>query len=212
MVNSIAKNNQRAANRRVSQNKSPNPPQLQATISHKHRFRFVVTNAGGINYALTANDFADLLCVATSANVAYRLWDSVRIRAIEMWCANSSGSSSNTVQVEYSSVGSYGGSTGITYNDTALGTANIAHVKTSPPPMSLASFWIGRTENTELVTITGPQGSVIDLVLEFAFNDTETPVLVTGTVSGATTGKMYCRPLPNSGGTAVAFPVGYDYV
>ncbi len=172
----------------------------------------MVTNASGINYALTAIDFLDLMCVATGANVAYRICDSVRLKELEMWCANSSGSSSNTVQAEFSALGGYSGSSGLTFNDTALGLSDIAHVRAKPPVGSLASFWLGNSSNSTLVTVTGPQGTVIDVVLDISIMDTESAVVVTGTVSGATTGKMYCRPLPNSGGTAVAFPVGYDYI
>ncbi len=185
---------------------------IESTLNVTHRFRFVVTNASGINYALTAIDFLDILCVATGANVAYRICDSVKIKELEMWCANSSGSTSNTVQIEYSSAGGYSGSSGLTFNDTALGVADIAHVKTRPPRGATASFWQATSANGVLVTVTGPQGSVIDLVLELSLMDTESAVPVTGTVSGATTGKFYCRPLPNSGGTQVAFPVGYDYI
>ena len=185
---------------------------IKSTLNVTHRFRFVVTNASGINFTLTAIDFLDLLCVATGGNVAYRICDSVKIKELEIWCANSSGSSSNTVQIEYSAAGGYSGSSGLTFNDTALGTADIAHVKARPPPGSSASFWLGNSANGSLVTVTGPQGSVIDIVLEVSIMDTESAVVVTGLVSGATTGKMYCRPLPNSSGTAVAFPVGYDYI
>ncbi len=218
----IAKSsNKRAASSRVSQNKSPresgnqNPPMLDVSIHASHRFRFV-NNGSAFTGAISFEDLQDLMCVATGATAAFRLWDAVKLKEVEVWGANSAGNASNTVQVEYLDSLLLGGP-GKTFSDTALGLQNIAHVRCKPPKGSRASFWLNNTTGApgndyNLFNLNVPLGGVVDISLEFVFYDNDNPVAVTGTVTGATVGKTYCRALDSAQNTAILLPVGYDTI
>lgn len=215
MFSDVAKSKQSAANRRVSQNKAPeNPPQLRPTLNiPNHRMRFVCNAAGGGTRQIDSKDLMDLFCVATAANAATRILDGIKIKKIEMWAANSAGNASNTVQVEYLNQNAAGiGGPGWVFNDTAVGLQNIASVSCRPPSNSTASSWITGFSTTDIVELVVPQGSVIDLVVDLVLCESETASNVTGAVAGATTGKLYCRPLDSTNATPIFIPVGFDYI
>jgi len=151
-----------------------------------------------------------MLCIGTNAAVAYRLLESMKIRRVEVWAANSAGNASNTITLEWTKTADFGGP-GKVVSDTALGIANVACVSTPPDKSSLASDWIGTAANT-LFQITLPQGAVLDLLVDISLFDTDAPVAVTAAVAGATVGKLYCRALDNQNATPVILPVGYDYI
>jgi hypothetical protein len=184
------------------------------TITATHRFRFVC-NGSAYSGTLTFEDFADLMCVATSATTAKRLWDAVRVREVEVWAANSAGDSSNTVEIEYLQTLNVGGP-GFTFSDTAMGLQNVAHICTRPPKLSRTDFWLSNStgasgNDVDLIRLAVPKGGVVDVTLDFAFYDNDAPINVTGAIAGATTGKIYCRPLDSASGTAILVPVSYDF-
>jgi hypothetical protein len=188
---------------------------LKATIQATHRFRFT---ANGSSYGgnISFEDLADLMCVATTSTSASRLWDAVRLREVEVWAANSAGNSSNTVECEFLNTLIFGGP-GTTFSDTALGLTDVAHIKCSPPASSRAANWLNNTTGSSsgdynLFRLAVPQGGVVDVVLDVSMYDNDTAVNVTGAVSGASTGKTYCRPLDSAQGTALLLPVSWDYV
>ncbi len=214
---SVAKSNKRAVNRRASQNKSPavkNPPQLcPSLIIRNHRMRFVVNASGGAVRGIDDIDLLDLFCVATSSTSATRILDGIRIKKIEMWAANSAGNSSNTVQVEYLNQNVAGiGGPGWLINDTAIGLTDVCHISSVPPEDSKVGSWITGFSSTNLFELTMPQGCVVDIVADLVFMETETGSAVTGAVSAATAGKLYCRPLDSTNATPVMLPVGFDYI
>jgi hypothetical protein len=193
-----------------------NPPQIQPTIKVGHRFRFVINGAGGSSQVFTIQDICDLLCVATAATVAYRLFDAVKLKKIEAWAANSAGNASNTLELEWIKTLVIGGP-GLSVTDTAMGLANIAHICSRPPMGSRASEWLSTASlaagsDIDLFRLVVPQGSIVDVEIEGCFYDTDIPVLVTGAVAGATTGKTYCRALDSAAGTALFVPIGFDTI
>jgi hypothetical protein len=156
------------------------------------------------------------MCVATTATTAVRLFESVRIKCIEIWACNAAGDASNTVQLEWVNTVIVG-APGSTHNDTAMGLQNIAHISCKPPKFSRADFWLnnssgGSGADYTIANLNIPKGGVIDVVLEACLYDNDTAVSVTGAVAGATTGKTYCRPLDSASGTAGLDPIGYDSI
>jgi hypothetical protein len=213
----VAKNqNKRAANSRVSQNKSPisknpNPPQFKPTVVSQQRVRYVINAAGGVSARGISNiALQDTLCMATAAAVAYRLLDGIRIREIEVWAANGAGNASNSIVVEFLKTPGVGGP-GWQFSDTALGLSDVAHVRCRPPKGSLAEDWLPSDTNS-LIELTLPQGAVIDIIFDQVFADTDVPVLVTGAVAAATVGKVYRRALDNTNGVPAILPVGFDSI
>lgn len=164
--------------------------------------------------AITNLDLIDLKCVATSAVAAYRIFAGVRLRKVEMWAANSSAGSSNTIQVEMQTANPYIGNDSKLFTDTAVGTSNVAHVKAKPPPGSFADAWLPTVIGTEfeIFNITGPQGSIIDVHMIIALNDDETATLVTGAVAAATAGILYTRKLDSTNAVPLISPVGVIFI
>jgi hypothetical protein len=188
---------------------------LNATIQATHRFRYV-NNGSAYSGNISFEDVADSMCVATAAAVAYRLFDAVKIKEVEVWCANAAGDAANTVEIEWLNTLLIGGP-GSTISDTALGLHDIAHVVARPPKGSKADFWLDNSTGLSggdfnIFRLACPKGSVVDITLECAIYDNDTAVAVTGAVAGATVGKTYARPLDSAQGTAILVPVSYDFI
>lgn len=188
---------------------------LKATIQAKHRFRFVA-NGSSYSGSISFDDLADLMCVATGATAAFRLFDAIRLREVEIWACNAAGDASNTVEVEFLETAIIGGP-GATFSDTAMGLQNIAHVCCKPPKNSRLDLWLNNAtglsgNDVNLFRLAVPKGGIVDIVLEGCFYDNDATVSVTGTVSGATIGKTYCRPLDSAQNTAILLPVSWDFI
>ena len=195
----ISKNNKRGANRRVIQNKSPNPPMFQQEPIQKRKFRFKAFQGSGFNNTIYESDLLDLACMATGSTSAYRRYESVKLDKVEVWCANGNGALSNDINLEWLNTNFIGGSGG-TVSDTALGTANIAHISSKPPKNSKADFWLsGSIVSEPVFNLECPQGSIVDITVRYVDRDSESARLVTGSVSGAVVGTNYLRYLDSSG-------------
>ncbi len=149
--------------------------------------------------------------MATGSTSAYRIFDSVKLKGVEIWAANAAGDTSNSVLIEYNGLNNIVSSAGMSFSDTAMGLSDVAHVRAIPPVGSLASFWQGPGTGQDLFRIEGPKGSIVDVELEFTFADSEPPQGVGAAVSGATIGQIYLRAL-DSTSTAVLQPIGYDTI
>jgi hypothetical protein len=211
----VAKSNKSAAPRRVSQNKTPrgqgslNPPMLNATITSRHRLRFV--NQTAVNRVITPTEILDLLCVGITATSASRVCDGMKIEFLELWAANDEAS--NTVECEWLNDASGNFGPGKTFSDTALGVTNIAHVACAPPKDSSAAFWLNDTHgDVGILRLALPAGAVTDMVLQLVLYDNDNPILVSGAVAAASPGKFYCRALDNGNATPQVYPVSYDYI
>lgn len=175
------------------------------------RLRFVCNAAGGVaDRNITNGELQDLLCMAITAVSANRICESVRLKKIEVWAANNAGNASNTIEVEWTKTTTTGGP-GDTYSDTAMGLNDVAYVGCKPSKYSLASTWAGTTAQNFL-QLTLPQGSIVDVHMDFVLFDTDVPVAVTGAVAAATVGKLYCRALDNQNAAPVILPVGFDSI
>lgn len=186
---------------------------LQTTIEVKHRLRFVANTSPGFNGNLNNTEFLNLLVMGLNSTTLGRLCDGVKIRAIEVWAANSAGNASNTVELEWlnpdSAVNSYSGP-GTTSSDTALGITDIAHIRCIPPKGSAASFWLNdMVATTNIIRLVVPQGGVVDVDLDLVLMDNDDPITI-GLLSGVTPGKLYCRALDSLAGTPKLLPISYD--
>jgi len=118
---------------------------------------------------------------------------SVKVMKVEILTPPASQGANATCSVEWA--GSVN-SPDREFSDTSVSTATPAHVSTTPPAQSLASFWQTASTGT-LFLITAPTGSIIDIVLSLINADGATTA--TSTVATAVIGTVYYMSLdPNA--------------
>lgn len=175
------------------------PPSFAATVLTNRKARYTATGGGYTALGVTRGVLLDhlLCCTLTTANA--RLLSGYKLNSIEMWTIGSSGVvAPTTCSVEWTST--YGPSRIV--SDTSMSVAP-AHLRTAPPPQSLASFWslTGSSESDVVCIINVPQGTVIDVTYSMILQNAETAVNVVTTTSN-TTGNVYmtCFDGPTSFG------------
>lgn len=175
--------------------------------------RFVCQN-GVTERAITNLDLQDLKCVATSATSATRIIGAVKLNSIKAWCANSSATASNTIEVQYFTDNPYFGSSSKIYSDTAVGTTNVAYVHSKPLKGSYSGSWLPNIVGTQytVATITCPTGTIVDVNVIAELIDEELALSVTGLVSVATVGILYGRRLDSTNGSPEFLPLGVNYI
>lgn len=132
-----------------------------------HRFRFTSTSATAT--AITPTSLLGACgAMGTVVNAfVTTIADAVRVNLIEIWSPPASQGAAATCSVDFLG---FGNSPNVEVSDTTVSVANPAHILTSPPAQSLASFWqVGGA--TTLFTITAPVGSIIDVHLSFILDD-----------------------------------------
>jgi hypothetical protein len=144
---------------------------------------------------------------ALPSNGFYRMIDAFRIDSVELFASPAMGTS-NTVALDWAGTNT-GRSTRV--SDTSLGI-NPAHIRTTPPEGSAASWWQNTSGSTVLFKITIPSGGVLDLTLDLVLVDTGGQfITVTSTV---TDGNFVIKPLDtvNNSYQGHLVPVGYSNV
>jgi hypothetical protein len=195
----------------------PNPPQWSSTVTTAYVQRFVATS--GINgVVIDTTELFDLKCVATTATSAARIFGGLKVTGIEIWAANSSATASNTIQLEWLTQNPFFGAPSRIVSDTAIGTSNVAHIKTKPPRNSFAAEWLPITPEPNgdpapsVFSIVCPQGSIVDVHMVVALRDIEGASFVSGTVAAATTGILYTRHLDSTELAPALTPIGDFYI
>ncbi len=165
------------------------PPQLRTNVILKHRYRF--TSTSGTAQTIIDDDVVGIAgAVCSVANSTLNMIaQSVKIHEIEIWTPPASQGSAATCSVEWLSTYS----PSIEVSDTTVSVSRPAHVVARPPEGSAASFWINPGGTQNIMKLTAPVGSIIDLKC--------THVLVDGTVgrsytvAAGTLGVLYYLPL-----------------
>jgi len=171
------------------------PPQIRANVELIHRYRFTSTSATPT--ALTGNS---LLCAAgamgTNTNAfVTSLFNTCRIASIEIWTPPASQGAAATCSVDW--VG-YNNAPNREYSDTTVSVSTPAHVRTSPPPLSLASFWLNNAVGA-VCTLVAPVGSIIDCTLNLILSDDDEASQTVVAVATAVVGTSYYMSLdPNA--------------
>jgi len=199
----MKKSNKRGAPSRVIQNKAPEylsrPGMWSPSIKKTATFRFQTTN-NTAGLVINDTNLQDLKCMATGAAAAYRIFGGVKLNYVEMW-ANAQAGTPVTISAEWLSNNPYFGNDSNLKSDTALGTAENAHVKFRPPRGSYAAGWLSNNigANNNILQLAFPIGTIIDVSLTFTILDDDVQMLVTGGLAGATIGKVYTRYLDSTG-------------
>lgn len=169
------------------------PPQLRTNVILKHRYRFTSTNAS--KQTIIDNDMvgiAGAVCSVANSTLSM-IAASVKIHSVEIWSPPASQGAAATCSLEWLSTYS----PTIEVSDTSVSVSRPAHIKASPPPGSAASFWINPGGIQNIMNITAPVGSIIDVTCTHVLND----VGAAGqsyTVAAGTLGALYYLPLDGS--------------
>jgi hypothetical protein len=191
------------------------PPQWSPTVAVDLHLRFELATAGVNSLAISTTDLLNLKVVATTAVLAYRIFDAVKLRKVEIWCANTVATASNTVEVEFLSSNPYYSDDSKIFTKTAVGTSAVAHVVAKPNPKGMSSAWFSGASNSfTIFNISAPQGSIVDVYLSARLIDDEPHLPNAGiTVAAATAGTFYGLYLDNDqGAAAVILPLGVNTV
>jgi len=178
------------------------PPPINPQIKHTQRMRYVVTPTGGaaglVNFQVTFANILDGIIVATSSTAATKLFDQVKIRAVEIWAAGIqptvvSGVTNTPAFVSLTYNGDQVGASGSgrVFSDTSV-SIEPAHIRCAPERRAQASQWQANAAGNAFV-FTAPNGAIIDVEVSFR-NDDSAPTASAAVVAAAT-GEIYYRGL-----------------
>jgi hypothetical protein len=165
----------------------PHPPELDANLMLQKRIRYRESHGGITN--ITRKDLLNLIVVPSDGTHAYGLLKASRILSIKCWVLDSSASAplGGADQVLVTWTSSLG--LDITKRSTQMSIAP-GYLQTSPPKDSLAGFWTlaGSDLTQTLVSITSPDGSIIDITFEVIFANNQSARVIG--ISPGTTGAV----------------------
>lgn len=173
------------------------PPPINPQIKHTQRLRYVVSGAGALtNQQVTFANILDGIIVATSATTAVKLFDQVRIKAVEIWAAGfqnivGAAPAPSTVTVTFNGdqVGASGNAR--VYSDTSV-SIEPAHVRAVPDRGSQVSQWQANAAGNAFM-FSAPLGAIVDVEVSLR-NDDSAPT-ASAAVVAATAGEVYYRGL-----------------
>ncbi len=178
------------------------PPSFSPSVLVSKTFRFQ-SNAVATT-AITFSNLLDIWNVAATATTAYRLFDRVRIRRIEVWAVGATNVPA-TIYIDWAgiTVGSAGPS--LRVSDTSVGSTTPAHINAKPPSTAACSLWQAQSTNVAFF-ISGPINTIIDLHLSGYVDDNGSGTSVVAAPAGATPGANYFRGLDGLVATATIYP------
>jgi len=172
------------------------PPQINPQITHNQRFRFVVQTTAASQKNITFNNLLDCLFVATSATTGVQVFDSVKIKKVELWYVPTSTNPPSQVVIAWNGAPTAGG-VGIAGNAKVVGDTSLgiepAHVLSPAPRDSNAGLW-NQSSTAVAFSLTCPVGTVVDVEMSLK-TDESPPTSVTNAPVGAVAGQFYFRGL-----------------
>lgn len=158
----------------------PYPPQFNAAIQFKHRFRFEsVTNN---TTTITTQNLMSLLVVQSSStdSTLYSLYSAFRLRKVYVWAP------AGAVSVEFVTTDSANiGARPAVITDSSFGTTYFSKICAVPPRSSAAGTWQNVTSTNTTTTgtqfqLTAPSGSIIDVVMDIVLQNNDPTFAVQG--------------------------------
>jgi hypothetical protein len=185
----------------MNQQVIPHPPQIQSYgITHSTKLRFV-TNAAVNQTVITFQNLLDLILFTLTTVTAADMFQSVRVRAVEMWATPALGTA---VSVQCTFLGNVAGiqADEVIHTDTSIGIQP-AHVRAIPAPRSGVALFQNSTA-ADAFALTCPSGTVVDVELTFRGR----PGVFTATQNapvGAVAGAWYYRGLDGLASAGTVF-------
>jgi hypothetical protein len=186
------------------------PRQFKSNIQFKHQFRFQSSAAGTFN--VRRSDLLNLITVCpVNGTSVFRVYAGVKLNQVSMYAVGGATVAAPftpaTLSLEWLST--YGPTTELSDTGNAFEPAKVV---SSPPRLSLASFWslTGLNETDILYQSTVPIGTIVDVHVEIVYFDVDTSVAVT-TIAAGSAGQTYAGFLDRSAGAAaIMVPVSYQ--
>ncbi len=183
------------------------PPQTQFEIHQTHKLRFTNTGTNPAT-SVTWYNLLDSILVAGTATNGYQLYDFVRVKEVEIWCAGGASSApAITIGLDFGGItaGNLGG--GKSYEDTTVSTAMPAYIRARPDAKSQTAQFqpSGSAYAFHIRSVGAAAGTVVvDVTLEFRNSPVVNPVAVAQAIAAATPGEIYFGGLDGlrSAGTA----------
>jgi len=182
------------------------PPEFVPTLSLGHKFRFSSGAAGFSAQSITRSMLLNLVTMATTTTNQFRVFEAIKLNRVSMWGQPPALAGAPTsVAVEW--VGTNSPST--IHSDSAVGVRP-AYLSSRPPPQSSNIWWSisGMGETDELMRLSGPAGTIIDIDVTLRLVDDEAAVAgESGTGAASTVGTVYWNYLDGFASKKLA-PVG----
>jgi hypothetical protein len=184
MVRRRAPQNRRRGNGTANAGALSHPPQIRPAISGSKTFRFQ-GQSSQTNQAITQANLLDMLVMALSSTTTALLFNSVRLRKVEMWVAPAQGSGGAVLAC----AGTVAGPTN-RKSDASMGVTP-AHVKWNPAPNSISDLWYeAGSASQSLFTLTYVADAIVDVTIDYIIACDDTAIA--GPVpAGATPGTIY---------------------
>lgn len=180
------------------------PPQIKTNVFFKHKFRYITLSS--VSFTVTALRLANACGVMGTVvnSTVTGIYDSVKLKSVEMWGPPPSQGAAATVTCLYNQLAAgVSNMSTLEFCDTSNSTAVPAHIKCHPPKESFAAFWQPASgTGINLFTLSAPAGTVIDLEMELILSDTGASNAST-TVTTALLGAVYYLPLDGTAGHQV---------
>jgi hypothetical protein len=167
------------------------PPVINPQIVHHQRLRFVCKTAG--TQLVTYQNLLDTMVVATSATAGYDIFDSVKVKLVEVWAPSTATPAPVTVSVDFPGAAGSASSDAKVYSDTSMGLEP-AHIAARPSKLSSSGFWQATGTLVAFRLLAAVVGEVIDVEVSFRNTDVA-PVVTQNVLVGATPGQFYYRGL-----------------
>ncbi len=146
-------------------------------------------------FDLTVSSIMLFQCMASSSTAVYTLAYAIKVRKVSIWFMSNALSTNKNATIEWNAA-----STGFLMPGRALGstsssTTEYSCLTSKPPRQSLASWYQGgpNAYNNVLMSLSAPAGAIIEFDYDWVPNYTEAAISSPASVSGATTGIVYCR-------------------
>jgi len=166
------------------------PPQVKLNPEYKHKFRFNTNSSNSlVDYSITPNMILGAMgaiCTVTNSAVS-SCFGSFRINSIEMWGPYQGSGNPASTSVDWYG---YQNSPNRVVSDSTVSESRPAHILTTPPRGSLASFWQTSGTNT-LFDITCPVQGIVDLNVSFIQCDGNDNVPTNISIANGTLQEMY---------------------
>ena len=189
------------------------PPTLNFTPIVRQELMFALTGSVAVENITVAMIAGACGGIATSSTVLQPWFSCFRIKKISGWCGGTAaGSALTPIEVDWASGISSIDKDEVMGTATPSGTTVSGAMVFTPPPKSLAGYWINSsvTSSLTVLTMTGQLGSVFVLEIEGVLANNFSPFAAV-TIAGGATGAVYWLALDRAGSNLIRV-VGRNFV
>lgn len=162
--------------------------------------RFIASSS--ISGNLTIAHLIDIFCFAATTVLVYSPFASVRLKMLRLLAPVTTQGTSVTLWLRPATVDSSINSFNVLPEiivDTSASIDRPAYARVKPSPESPLGSWHWTTStSTNLIFISAPQGTTMDIELEAVPNRGQAPLGYTRAVAGATVGQIYSATIITS--------------